>query len=563
MMYIFYFLAIQRSRATILFIVSALVITSNVVGQTRPFVQEPLRIRDDVAKKLTARSINGKLSVFKLNENFRDSASLTIEIDSVSYEFLFDELDKRRDSDFSWFGRTKDHNSSIALTFLDGQVLGSVLILGRHFQISPNGVGSVYFYEQSPTDKPRDHDEIAAPIIDIPVPKNGNLRTNLTDGIRRIRVLLAYTDAAETGLNSIGITDMRLFLQNAITTTNQTFINSNVVHRVRLACGIRTFYNPSAEADGHDDAANRLKILNDGYMDEIITYRDNTSADVCVVIINNASLCGSAVQIGSNSANAYASVHWECINTNNTLAHEIGHLHGCRHNPEADGANVPFAYGHGFLNETDGWRTVMSYDCEDGPCATRIANWSNPDVLIGGVATGTAGTHDNARVLDETSAAIAAYRTAPATVSLGLSSSLVYRSYAEVIATSEVVMANDFFVELGCEYHVYVDPLAAATDYFPFRTAAETTETDITREEKLNEPFTIFPNPSNGEINISSSVKGSYDIIVTDLSGKLIFQVQQINEPKIKLNLNRQPPGLLNVIITTPTRKYTKNILKF
>jgi hypothetical protein len=561
-MYIFYFFAIQR-KVTILFIASALAITSNLIGQTRLFVQGSLKINDDVAKNLTVRSINGKLSVFKFNENFQDAGSLTLEIDSVSYEFLFDELDRRRDSDFSWFGRTQDRNSSIALTFLDGQVLGSVLILGRQFQISPNGVGSVYFYEQSPTNIPRDHDEIVAPVIDIAVPKNGNLRTNLTDGIRRIRVLLAYTDAAETGLNSIGITDMRLFLQNAITTTNQTLINSNVAHRVRLACGIRTFYNPSAEADGHDDAANRLKILNDGYMDEIITYRDNTSADVCVVIINNASLCGSAAQIGSNSANAYASTHWDCISTNNTLAHEIGHLHGCRHNPEADGANVPFAYGHGFLNETDGWRTVMSYDCEDGPCATRIANWSNPDVIIGGVPTGTAGTHDNARVLDETSAAIAAYRTAPATLSLGLSSSLVYRSYAEAIATSEVVMANDFFVELGCEYHVYADPLAAANDYFPFRTAAETTETDTTREEKQNEPFIIFPNPSNGEINISTNVKGSYDIIVTDLSGKLIFQTQQINEPKIKLNLNRQPPGLLNVIITAPGRKYTKNILKF
>lgn len=197
------------------------------------------------------------------------------------------------------------------------------------------------------------------------------------------------------------------------------------------------------------------------------------------------------------------------------------------------------------------------------PAPLELRTGSNPDILIGGVATGTAASHDNARVLDETSAAIAAYRTAPATVSLGLSSSLVYRSYAEAIATSEVVMANDFFVELGCEYHVYAEPLAAANDYFPFRTAAETTETDITREEKQNEPFTIFPNPSNGEINISTSAKGSYDIIVTDLSGKLIFQVHQINEPKIKLNLNRQPPGLLNVIITTPGGKYTKNILKF
>jgi hypothetical protein len=540
-----------------------LLLTSNAAAQTRLFIKDTLELDNSVSRKLTNEAVNGKLALLKFNLDFRDSFSLILEIESISYEFLLDELDKRQELDYSWYGRTKDRNSSISLTFHNGQILGSVFLQNRRFQISPNGVGSIYFYEQLPANIPRDHNEETLQIIDIPVPRTKNLRANINDSVRKIRVLLAYTDAAETGLNSLGITDMHLFLQNAITLTNGTFINSNILHRARLACGIRTFYNPSDEADGHDDAANRLKILNDGYMDELITYRNDTSADVCVVIINNSSDCGQAAQIGSNSANAYASVHWGCINTNHTLAHEIGHLHGCRHNPEEDDANVPFTYGHGFLNSADGWRTVMSYDCEDGPCATRLANWSNPDVFIGGVATGTVGQHDNARVLDETSAAVAAYRTAPATITLGLSSSLVYRSYAEAIATSEIVMANDFFVEIGCEYHVYADPLAATNDYFPFRTATENDEVNTVADKKNTEPFTIFPNPGNGEIYIWATVQENYDIAVTDLSGKLILQVHQINEPKIKLNLRGHSPGLLNVIITTPNRKYAKSILKF
>ena len=540
-----------------------LLLASSAVGQTRFFIKDTLEADTSVSRKVANEATNGKLAVLKFNQNFRDAIALIVEIESISYEFILDELDQRQESDYSWHGRTQDRNSSIDLTFRNGQILGSVFIRNRIFQISPNGIGSVYFYEQSSSNIPPDHNKSNLQVIEIPVLKTKNLRANVNDSVRKIRVLLAYTDAAETGLNSIGITDMHLFLQNAITITNQTFINSNILHRARLACGIRTFYNPSDEADGHDDAVNRLKTLNDGYMDEIITYRNDTSADVCVVIINNSSDCGQTAQIGSNSANAYASTHWGCINTNHTLAHEIGHLHGCRHNPEEDGANVPFAYGHGFLNSTDGWRTVMSYDCEDGPCATRLANWSNPNIFIGGVASGTVGQHDNARVLDETSAAVAAYRTAPATITLGLSSSLVYRSYAEAIATSEIVMANDFFVELGCEYHVYADPLAAANDYFPFRTTTENNEVSTVADEKKRDSFTVFPNPANGEVHISATVQGNYDVTVTDLSGKLIFQVLQINEPKIKLNLRGHSPGLLNVIITTQDRKYAKSILKF
>ena len=57
---------------------------------------------------------------------------------------------------------------------------------------------------------------------------------------------------------------------------------------------------------------------------------------------------------------AYAVVGQNCATGYYSFGHEIGHLQGARHNPEADGLTLPFAYGHGFQNNVaPRWRTIM------------------------------------------------------------------------------------------------------------------------------------------------------------------------------------------------------------
>jgi hypothetical protein len=84
-------------------------------------------------------------------------------------------------------------------------------------------------------------------------------------------------------------------------------------------------------------------------------------------------------------------------------------LQGARHNPENDGTTTPFAYGHGYRSGSS-WRTIMAYDCS--PTCPRLQYWSNPNVKYGGVPMGTAVTHDNARVLNETASTVGAFRPA-------------------------------------------------------------------------------------------------------------------------------------------------------
>jgi hypothetical protein len=224
-----------------------------------------------------------------------------------------------------------------------------------------------------------------------------------------VRLLVAFTPAAESGAVGLGYSNIKLFIQQVISETNQTYLNSRVGHRVSLAAAIRVSYS---ETGNFDTDLSRFRSTSDGYMDEVHTYRNRYTADVGVLLLDNASFCGLVSGIGSSASTAFCAVHFSCALGNYTFRHEIGHLHGCRHNPESDGTLTPYAYGHGFCYGPGNWRTIMSYpSCGSSP--TRLPYWSNPSVTYGGIAMGTDARHNNGRVLNETADILAGYRVSP------------------------------------------------------------------------------------------------------------------------------------------------------
>jgi hypothetical protein len=144
-------------------------------------------------------------------------------------------------------------------------------------------------------------------------------------------------------------------------------------------------------------------------MDEVHALRDQHAADVAILITKSGDACGIASDIYASEDTAFAVVGQNCATGYYSFAHEIGHLQGARHNPEADSSSTPFAYGHGYYNEPGKWRTIMSYACPAG--CTRLKYWSNPNVQYSGVPTGTAALHNNARVLNETACRVANFRS--------------------------------------------------------------------------------------------------------------------------------------------------------
>ena len=161
------------------------------------------------------------------------------------------------------------------------------------------------------------------------------------------------------------------------------------------------------EEGEHFDHVWRFADKGDGYMEEIHGLRDRYRADVAVLVLDDPKGCGLATRVHADADEAFAIVHHECAATSHSLAHEVGHLIGARHDINLDKTMTPFPYGHGYVNGSK-WRDIMSYKESCGGCP-RVAVWSSPKVLIKGEPAGTPEL-DNARVIAEQAARVAAFR---------------------------------------------------------------------------------------------------------------------------------------------------------
>jgi hypothetical protein len=203
-----------------------------------------------------------------------------------------------------------------------------------------------------------------------------------------IDVIVAYTKKAAGHYADIKHDLVELAIEEA----NESFRRSNLGHiKLRL---VHTYQTDYVEEGMHFDHVWRFADKGDGYMDEIHGLRDQYRADVAVLVVDDAQGCGLATRVQADVEEAFAVVHHECTAKSYSLAHEIGHLIGARHDL-------------GYVNGTK-WRDIMSYKDACGGCP-RLAVWSSPTVLVNGEPAGTVQLN-NARIIAEQAARVAAFR---------------------------------------------------------------------------------------------------------------------------------------------------------
>jgi hypothetical protein len=88
--------------------------------------------------------------------------------------------------------------------------------------------------------------------------------------------------------------------------------------------------------------------------------RNAKKADIVGLIVEDTSGCGLSTRVGAGAEEAYFVVHHSCATITISIAHEVGHILGARHDRSIDANNRPFAYGHGYVNGSK-WRDIMSY----------------------------------------------------------------------------------------------------------------------------------------------------------------------------------------------------------
>ena len=144
----------------------------------------------------------------------------------------------------------------------------------------------------------------------------------------------------------------------------------------------------------------------EGPFKDLRQLRNEKRADLVGLIVDDPTGCGLSTRVAADAEEAYFIVHHSCAAITISIAHEVGHILGARHDRRIDPNNTPFAYGHGYV--TTKWRDIMSYQEGCNGCP-RIPFWSNPRVLYKGEPTGTL-TEDNARVILEQAERVSNFR---------------------------------------------------------------------------------------------------------------------------------------------------------
>jgi hypothetical protein len=276
-------------------------------------------------------------------------------------------------------------------------ITGNVHFNGDWYKIRPLRSGGHAIVLVDPAKMPPDHPAEYArlPLISMPETSDQDKANTV------IRVMVHYTPSAAAASGNISS-----LIDLAVAESNQGYTNSGVAITMQLATKAQVTYT---ESGSFSTDLSRYRGTADGFMDSIHTTRNTVTADVGLLVINNASSCGLASSIGSTASTAFATAHWDCITGYYSFAHEIGHLESARHDPANDPTTTPYAYGHGYqYTGSPSWRTIMAYNCTAG--CPRLNYWSNPNNLYNGHPMGTAGTNDNARVLNNTRATVAAFR---------------------------------------------------------------------------------------------------------------------------------------------------------
>lgn len=219
-----------------------------------------------------------------------------------------------------------------------------------------------------------------------------------------IDVISLYTPQARNAAG--GVANIEATIQAAVDNANTAFIDSNMAVRLSLVGTALANYNDSGDLG--DDL---VWLRTDP---EVAVLRDALRADMVSLIVESPG-CGIGYVMRSPGPGfadfAFQVTDRGCAVGNLTYAHEHGHNLGFEHDP-ANGtspANASFPWS--FAHFHDGsYRTVMSYSNQCTSGCTRVAHFSNPDILHAGMPTGITDQRDNARTGNVTGPIAATFR---------------------------------------------------------------------------------------------------------------------------------------------------------
>jgi hypothetical protein len=327
-------------------------------------------------------------------------------------------VEQRSADNVTYFGKVRGQDRSEAvLTYVGGHLSAEILLApdsggASQYRIRSQGAAGHWLQEVNgaafPPDHPSDVESLPAPRLD-KLTQGKSTAADLqaaADSGSTVDLMVVYSN--ETASAAPGIASE---IQAAVDRANLAYSNTGISFRLRLVYSGPANYSQSGS---FSTDLSRLSGSTDGYMDDVHALRTSKGADMVSLFIETSSACGIGY-IGPSSTSAFTVVNRGCAGGNLSLAHEIGHNFGARHDVYVDSTTSPYAYGHGFTYPAGGWRTVMAYNdacAAVGASCSRLAYFSNPANTYGGVAMGSTATANNARVHNDNAYTVANFRQA-------------------------------------------------------------------------------------------------------------------------------------------------------
>ena len=372
----------------------------------------------------TTISSQGTLNFELLNQLQRGSR-FEVELAGEKYQ-AFVEVSKTQMYGLTVKGILAETPGSFFTISTEGEFAAGAFLLsrGRMFHLSYGGAKGVHYLAESseprgrcrltgvaaaPEDGKRLNDgvqKLAGPrdlrnqanegIEKSDTPATANATSNSCAAIPPVQfdIAMAYTRAARIRVGATAA--IRTECMTAVTMAEETFQNSGLSIQVNLVGLAEVNYNENPTMDQD------LEELVDGIgaLQQARDLRTNTGADFLALVVSEGEPTTGGVFLGIatcphfpglpsrfwfdySSVNAVRRTASESLNTlMGTLVHEMGHNVGCGHTSGACDPTRPNARGL----STSTFQTIMG---DEGP-ADRISNFSNPNVLYQGNATGTA-----------------------------------------------------------------------------------------------------------------------------------------------------------------------------